>query len=62
MASITSFHDVTPNNEAQLVAAASQGPVAVAVEADQSVFQSYKVEHTRIPVLSSAKTVVCRVV
>lgn len=43
VAAIASFKDVTPNNEAQLVAAVALGPVAVAVEADQPMFQSYKV-------------------
>jgi len=42
VASITKYVDVPPSQEAQLIAAAALGPVAVAVEADKSVFQSYK--------------------
>jgi len=41
-ATITSFHDVTSNSEAQLKAAVTQQPVSVAIEADQSGFQFYK--------------------
>jgi len=40
-ATITSFADVTANSEAQLMAAVAQGPVSVAIEADQSSFQMY---------------------
>jgi len=39
---VTSFHDVTPKSEPQLMAAVNQGPVSVAIEADQSGFQFYK--------------------
>jgi C1A family cysteine protease len=39
---ITSFNDVSPNNEKQLMAAVAEGPVSVAIEADQSGFQFYK--------------------
>merc|ERR1719353_2310915 len=39
---ITGFKDVTPENEAQLMAAVSKQPVSVAIEADQSGFQFYK--------------------
>jgi C1A family cysteine protease len=38
---ITGFHDVTPNNEDDLMTAVDLGPVSVAIEADQMVFQSY---------------------
>lgn len=38
---ISSFQDVTPDSEAQLRAAVCQGPVAIAIEADQSTFQLY---------------------
>jgi KDEL-tailed cysteine endopeptidase len=38
----TGFYDVPANSPSQLVAAIAQGPVSVAIEADQSVFQSYK--------------------
>jgi len=41
VAKITGYKDVTPNNEAQLLAAANIGVVAVAIEADTSVFQFY---------------------
>ena len=40
-AKVASFTDVTPNSEADLMAAVVQQPVAVAVEADQSSFQLY---------------------
>jgi len=39
---MTSFHDVTTDSESQLKAAVAQGPVSVAIEADQSGFQFYK--------------------
>jgi C1A family cysteine protease len=39
---ITGFKDVTAGNEAALVTAINAGPVSVAIEADQSVFQFYK--------------------
>jgi len=39
---VTSFNDVTTNSETQMKAAVSQGPVSVAIEADQSGFQFYK--------------------
>ena len=42
VATIDSFHDVQAGSEAQLAAAVQLGPVAVAIEADQSGFQSYK--------------------
>jgi len=41
-APITGFQDVTPNNEDDLQAAVNIGPVSVAIEADQKVFQFYK--------------------
>jgi hypothetical protein len=41
-ATITAFKDVERNNEAQLAAAVAQGPVSVAIEADQRAFQSYR--------------------
>jgi C1A family cysteine protease len=40
-AKVASFTDVTPNSEADLMAAVVQQPVAVAVEADQNSFQLY---------------------
>jgi len=40
-ATIRSFKDVTPNNDAQLKAALTVGPVSIAIEADQSAFQFY---------------------
>jgi hypothetical protein len=40
-ASITGFTDVPANSETQLAAAVALGPVSVAIEADQSGFQSY---------------------
>ena len=40
-AKVASFTDVTPNSEADLIAAIAQQPVAVAVEADQNSFQLY---------------------
>ena len=39
--SITSFSDVSPNNEQALMEAVYKQPVAVGIEADQSIFQSY---------------------
>jgi len=42
VATITGFKDVTQNSDAQMQAAVSEGPVSVAIEADQRVFQSYK--------------------
>jgi C1A family cysteine protease len=41
-ATITGFKDVTPNSDAQMEAAVAEGPVSVAIEADQRAFQSYK--------------------
>jgi len=41
-ARIQKFHDVTPQNEAQMLAAVAQGPVAVAIDASQRDFQLYK--------------------
>jgi len=38
---VTSYNDVTPNSPAQLQAAVAQGPVSVAIEADQYSFQGY---------------------
>jgi len=38
---ISSFVDVTPGDENALAAAVAQGPVSVAIEADQAVFQFY---------------------
>ena len=38
---VTGYKDVPPNSEAALEAALAQQPVAVVVEADQSVFQMY---------------------
>lgn len=38
---ISGYHDVPANNQAQLEAAVCQGPVSIAIEADQSSFQSY---------------------
>ena len=37
-----SFKDVAPQNEAQFLAAVTQQPVSVAIEADKPVFQHYK--------------------
>jgi len=42
VATISGFSDVPANNEAQLIAAVTQQPVSVAIEADQSGFQFYK--------------------
>ena len=41
-ATIESFTDVTPNDEDQLAAAVLTTPISIAIEADQSSFQSYK--------------------
>jgi len=38
---ISSYHDVIPNNETDLLRATTIGPVSVAIEADQAVFQFY---------------------
>jgi len=38
---VTGFKDVTPESPSQLQAAVAKGPVSVAIEADQDVFQSY---------------------
>jgi len=40
LVSATSVNNVTPNNPDQLKAAVNQGPVTVAIEADQPVYQS----------------------
>jgi len=42
VASVASYKDVTPNQEAQLALAVGTGPVSVAIEADQQSFQGYK--------------------
>merc|ERR1712147_316632 len=39
---LTTFSDVKSGSEPQLMAAVAQGPVSVAIEADQSGFQFYK--------------------
>jgi len=39
---ITGYKDVTPKSDSQFAAAVAQGPVSVAIEADQRAFQSYK--------------------
>jgi len=41
VSTVASFTDVPKGNEAQLEAAIAQGPVSVAIEADQSGFQHY---------------------
>eukprot|EP01006_Ploeotia_vitrea_P041922 TRINITY_DN66587_c0_g3_i1.p1 TRINITY_DN66587_c0_g3~~TRINITY_DN66587_c0_g3_i1.p1 ORF type:complete len:333 (-),score=173.84 TRINITY_DN66587_c0_g3_i1:195-1193(-) len=41
VATISGYHDVAKNDELQLKAAVAQGPVSVAIEADQSGFQFY---------------------
>merc|ERR1712130_247478 len=38
---ITSYKDVTADSEADLAAAVAEGPVSIAIEADQSAFQFY---------------------
>lgn len=43
VATISACYDVPPSNKDQLMAAiAANGPVSIAIEADQSAFQSYK--------------------
>lgn len=42
VAKISSYKDVPPNNENQLLAAIARQPVSVAIEADQKAFQLYK--------------------
>lgn len=42
VATVDAFTDVPANDEAQLAAAVAMQPVSVAIEADQSIFQSYK--------------------
>jgi len=42
VATIGGFTDVQKNSDAQMQAALSEGPVSVAIEADQRAFQSYK--------------------
>jgi len=39
---ITGYKDVTPNSEKDLMAAVAEGPVSIAIEADQQTFQLYK--------------------
>merc|ERR550517_1876240 len=39
---ISSYKDVRQNSEEQLAAAVAEGPVSIAIEADQSAFQLYK--------------------
>merc|ERR1712093_976030 len=39
---VTSFHDVQTDSVDQMEAAVAQGPVSIAIEADQSGFQFYK--------------------
>lgn len=41
-ATISGYKDVTKNSETQLLAAVTDGPVSVAIEADQRGFQSYR--------------------
>eukprot|EP00948_MAST-09A_sp_MAST-9A-sp1_P000174 g174.t1 len=41
VANISGFQSVPANNEAQMIAAVQRGPVSVAIEADQNIFQSY---------------------
>ena len=38
---VTGYHDVTPYDSAQLKAAVAMGPVSIAIQANQYVFQSY---------------------
>lgn len=40
-ATLSAYHDVTPNSDQALMAAIAQQPVSVAVEADQASFQFY---------------------
>ena len=47
---VTDYTNVTPNSQSQMKAALQQGPLAVAIEADKFVFQTYK-----SGVLSSSK-------
>jgi hypothetical protein len=42
VSTITGYKDVTPESDAQMMAAVAEGPVSVAIEADQRAFQSYK--------------------
>ncbi len=42
VATVSSYVDIPVKDEAALVAAVSKGPVAVAIEADQAIFQNYK--------------------
>jgi len=42
VASLISCADVTPNNQIALAEAVAQGPVSIAIQADSSIFQSYK--------------------
>ncbi len=37
----TTYMDVTPKSAPQMKAALAKGPVAIAIEADKSVFQTY---------------------
>ena len=43
VATITSFTDVPANSDTAMMTAIVQQPISVAIEADQAVFQSYKV-------------------
>jgi len=38
---VSTFMDVTPKSKTQMQAALAKGPVAIAIEADKSVFQTY---------------------
>ena len=38
---ITSYSDVTADSESSLMSAVAEGPVSIAIEADQSAFQFY---------------------
>ena len=42
VASLISCSDVTPNNQIALAEAVAQNPVSIAIQADSSIFQSYK--------------------
>merc|ERR1712070_1058946 len=42
VAKLDSYKDVKQKDESQLEAAVAQGPVSVAIEADQRAFQGYK--------------------